>query len=367
MGAGTQSLGKLLFIGLEETRWTASCERLLRRYRPGGVILTEGNLRSPEQTAEMLAKIARTLDIMPFLAIEEEGGTVDPLRAFFPPLPSPQRVAAKGPEKVERLGSLMGEALALLGFNLNLAPRLDLASPLVKPSLEPQSFGANARSVAQCGQAFVAGLRRHRVLACGKHFPGLGALEFSTDPIVDKPMATLWREDLLPFRQSLPQLTMVKLSYLAYKAYDFDVAVQASLSKNVLEGLLRVKLGYRGVAVANCFEAVMEMRRAHPSAATGDEHYSVALDMEAFTKSVMAGCDMQVVRWRGKLLDLIGKALKKALNAGTPSTRRVDEALKRIRRAKKGLRPPSGKFSKREFDRLCRQFEDFTKECGAKE
>ena len=370
MGAGTQSLGQLLFIGLEETAWTASCDRLLRRYQPGGVILTERNLRNPERTAEMLARIASTLDVVPFLAIEEEGGAVDPLWAFFPPLPSPQRVAAKGPEAVERLGSLVGEACALLGFNLNFAPRLDLANASAKLPLEPQSFVANARSVAQCGQAFVTGLRRHRMLACGKHFPGSGSAQFSADRLmllVDKPMAELWREDLLPFRQLLPQLAMVKLSSATYKAYDFDLAIQAWLSRNVIEGLLRVKLDYAGVAVgADLFGAMMELERAHSSSGSG-EAQAVGLNPEGFAKSVMAGCDMPTVCWGGRFLEMAVAALTKALDAGTLSTRRVDEALKRIRRAKRGLHLPKGKFSKRDFDRLCREFEDFTKACGAKE
>ena len=185
-------------------------------------------------------------------------------------------------------------------------------------------------------------------------------------PIVGKPMAKLWREDLLPFRQLLPQLTLVKMSYATYKAYDFDLAVQAMYSPNVLEGLLRVKLGYRGLTVVDLYEAITEISKALPSSGS-DEERAVSLNVEAFAKSIMAGCEMQVVRWGGTSHDLIDVALKKALDAGTLLKRRADEALKRIRRAKKGIRRPSGKFSKRDFDRLCRQFEDFRRECGAKE
>lgn len=366
MGAGTQTLGQLLFIGLEETSWTASCERVIRRYQPGGVILTELNLRNPERTAEMLAKIARTLDDMPFLAIEEEGGAVDPLRAFFPPLPSPQRVAAKGLEEVDRLGSLVGEALALLGFNLNFAPRLNLANPSVKPSLDQQEFSADPRIVAQCGEAFISGLRRHKVLACGKHFPGLSAeanMGGGALPIIDRPMAKLWREDLFPFRRQLPKLLLVKLSHAAYKAYDFDLPVAASCSANILGGLLRVKLGYRGVAIADHTAPVVEAVRESRS-----EEIDFALPIKTYVLSLIAGCDMQIIRfWGRKSLQLGAESVRHGLDAGTISPQRVDEALKRIRRAQKGLRPPSGKFSKRAFDRLCRQFEDFAKECTAKE
>lgn len=361
MGAGTQSLGQVLFVGLEETRWTASCERVIRRFQPGGVLLIERNLRTPERTAEMLRKITGALDVPPFLALEQEGGTVDPLRTFFPPLPSPRIAAVKGPHVVEQLGSLIGEASALLGFNLNFAPRLDLANPFVKPSLQPQSFRSDPRTVARCGEAFVTGLRRHKVLACGKHFPGLSTEEYadgSSLPVVDKPMRTLWREDLLPFRQLLPRLALVKLSYVAYKAYDFDLALPAACSANILNGLLRVKLGYGGVAVADHTAPVMEAVRASRS-----EEVDFALPVKTYVVSLMAGCDMQIIRfWGRRSLQLGAESLKHAFEDGTLTAQRVDEALKRIERAKRGIRLPTGKFSNRAFDRLCRKFEEFARD-----
>lgn len=202
-----EDLGQLLFITLDDHKWTSTCERVLRRYQPGGVLLTQRNLRTPQATCEMVAKIAFTLRIPPFLALEEEGGTVDPLRTFFPLLPAPRIAAIKGTRMVERLGSLIGKAMALLGFNVNFAPRLNLANPSVKASLQPQSFSSDPETVARCGEALIAGLRQHKVISCGKHFPGLSEAAIESDsapPIVDKPMAVLWRDDLLPFRQLLP-------------------------------------------------------------------------------------------------------------------------------------------------------------------
>lgn len=364
MGAGRQSLGQLLFVGLEETKWTASCERVIRRFQPGGVLLTEHNLRAPERTAEMLRKIAAALDVPPFLALEEEGGTVDPLRAFFPPLPSPRIAAVKGPRTVERLGSLIGEASALLGFNLNFAPRLDLANPLVKPSLQPQAFRSDPRTVARCGEAFVTGLRRHRVLACGKHFPGLSAEEYSDESprsVVDKPMASLWREDLLPYRELLPKLSLVKLSYAAYKAYDIDLAMPAWLSVNVLNGLLRVKLGYRGVALVDPFDAIHGV----PAHGAGPQTFGVR--MEASASSIIAGCDMYCMPRFGRIVEYHAAVLRRAVDDGTLTARRVQEAINRIQRAKRGIRLPTGKFSSRVFDQLCRKFEDFRRDVQTRE
>jgi beta-N-acetylhexosaminidase len=368
--AGADALGQLLFITLDDYKWTSSCERVLRRYQPGGILLTQRNLRTPEMTCEMLSKIVRVLRVPPFLAISEEGGMVDPLRAFFPGLPQPHLAAVKGCKMVERLGSLIGEALALLGFNLNFAPRLDLANPWVKPSLEPQLFSSDPRIVTRCGEAFVMGLRRHKVMACGKHFPGFSAVEYDNDrplPIVDKPMATLWREDLLPFRQLLPDLAMAKLSYAAYKAYDLDLRIPASLSANVLEGLLRTKLGYRGLAVVDFFDALDQMMTALANSGPGNEQKAVSLKLDGFAQTINAGCDMVVITRSERMFELVLEGLRKAPQAGALSTRRLDESLRRIHRSKKGMRLPTGKFSKKTFDRLCREFEDLGAQCRSAE
>jgi beta-N-acetylhexosaminidase len=363
VAASADILGQLLFVTLDEYQWTSSCERLMSRYQPGGILLSQANLRSPQKTCEMLSKIAGVLKHPPFLALEEEGGTLDPLRAFFPPLPPPHTVATKGQQAVKRMGSLIGEALALLGFNLNFAPRLDLANPSVEPSQQAQSFSADPAVVARSGEAFISGLRRHKVISCGKHFPGLGVVkeaDAGVVPIVDKPMALLWREDLMPFRQSLSRLGLVKASYAAYKAYDSDLAVPATCSANVLEGLLRVKLGFRGIIVADYCETLGDTGPAFSARGVGP-------DFNVLAKSIVAGCDMLVVGGGGRPMELFAKAFRKAHEAGTLPARRVKEALKRIARAKMGLRLPTGKFSKKAFDRLCCEFEDFNQECHATE
>ena len=66
-------------------------------------------------------------------------------------------------------------------------------------------------------------------------------------------------------------------------------------------------------------------------------------------------------------LELVILGLRKTFEVGSFRAQRVNEALKRIRRAKKGIRLPTGKFSKKAYDRLCREFEDFAKDCKSAE
>lgn len=188
-------LGQLLVIGLQADRWNSSVERVLRAVSPGGVIFCAHNLHTPGSTAELLSRIGRALMIIPLLVIEEEGGTVDPLRASFPSLPSPRAAAEKSSAAVARLGELVGQACRLFGFNTNFAPVLDLASSGSGSNPGTRSFSADPHQVARYGKAFVRGLRRHKILTCGKHFPGLNSAESigrSSLPIIAKPMAAMW-------------------------------------------------------------------------------------------------------------------------------------------------------------------------------
>jgi beta-N-acetylhexosaminidase len=251
---------------------------------------------------------------------------------------------------VARLGDLIGEALALFGFNTNFAPLLDLATPFTEKTHGARTFGADPQQVAQCGEAFVRSMQRHRVRACGKHFPGLGSVPpqgSSGLATSGKPMAALWREDLIPYRQLLPNLPMVLISPAAYKAYDLDRPCTASLSTQIIEGLLRIKLGYRGLALAYELES---------------EEVRGALDLsEAAIQSLNAGCDLLVVS-QGGPFETISRAVRAGFESGRLSKQRVEQSLARIRAAKKCLALPGGKVSPSAFERLARHYADFTKE-----
>jgi beta-glucosidase-like glycosyl hydrolase len=114
-----------------------------------------------------------------------------------------------------------------------------------------------------------------------------------------------------------------------------------------------VKLGYRGVAVVDLLELLEETSRH-----TASEEVAFISDRE-FSRSIQAGCDLQVVKWGERIAGSIFKEMEKALVGGSLTQERVEEALERIRGVKKGLKRPGGRLSGRSFDRLAREFEGF--------
>ena len=244
--------GQLLLIDAAKASWNPNLERLLLQLRPAGVLfrkLTSG-------TADVSANCARASDQPLLLAIEEEGG--GSLNELFPELPP---IGSLDPADASRAGDLIGRGMALLGLNLNLAPIVDLSqTPAPTPvraakhaaQVAVASAPTSVVEIAHRAEAFVAGLARRHVLACGRHFPGMPAdAQSSPAPVVDRTMAALWREDLLPYRTLGSKCAMVEITHGVHKAYDYEFPRPASLSPAVVQGLLRVKLGYEGVAVAD--------------------------------------------------------------------------------------------------------------------
>ena len=347
---GENDLGQLLILKVNELRWNSSLERLLRRLRPGGVLIDAPLVEGAGPVGDFLFKVVGAVAALPFLVLKEEGGTMHPLRAFLPPLASPLAAADRGLAAVRRLGELVGAALQPLGFNTDLAPLLDLASPAIGGASQTHAFSASPQQVAKWGEAFLQGLKRHEIRACGKHFPGQGSARATSAtelPMVSKSMAELWREDLVPYRALLPRLPLVLLSTAAYKAYDFDLLQSAGLSAKVVEGLLRVKLGYHGVAIACGLEA---------------EAVRGALSLEdAAVQAVRVGCDMLLLE-EAEAAEQAQTALLAAREFGKLSGSQVEQALKRIQIAKQGLKLPPATLPKRSLDRIAKEFIDFSSE-----
>jgi beta-N-acetylhexosaminidase len=163
--------------------------------------------------------------------------------------------------------------------------------------------------------------------------------------MVSKSMAELWREDLVPYRALLPRLPLVLVSTAAYKAYDFDLLQSAGLSAKVVEGLLRVKLGYHGAAIASGLETEA-VRGTLPSE-------------EAAVHALRAGCDMLLME-KPEAAERVQGALTAARDSGRLSSDRLEQALKRIERAKRGLKPPHGTLSQRALAHVSKEFGEFS-------
>jgi beta-N-acetylhexosaminidase len=344
------SLGQLLMIADEEGEWYSSLQKRLRSCRPAGVLLGGKKIPPPEATRVLLHRIGRALESPIFLALDVEKADAL-LPRFFPSLPQPSQAVAKGLAAVKKLGEIVGAALSLWGFNIVLGPVLDLRTYPVGPSQFRFDFGSEPARVAECGGAIVEGLRRSKVLSCPRHFPGLASLQsdaYSRMAVSAKSMAALWREDLLPFRRVLPKAPMVLVSTGAYKAYDFDSPRPAVFSSAIVQGLLRTKLVYTGVAVA-------DLRQLGGVLSMGDL-------AEAALKALQAGCDLLLIPTGEGYVEGILREITLGIDSGKVFAGRVEQALKRIQQCRKGLAHLTGRAGDRDLELLMKRCNEFSRE-----
>jgi beta-glucosidase-like glycosyl hydrolase len=234
-------------------------------------------------------------------------------------LPPPAALAALEELDVSRrAGELTAREALAMGINWVYAPVADLDLEPENPIVGSRAFGADPEEAARHVVAWIEGCRGAGALACAKHFPGHGRTTSDSHlqlPTVDAGVEAL-EIDLLPFRKAIDAgVDSLMTAHVAYPALDASGA-PATLSRPILTGLLRERLGFDGLVVTDALimEGVLESGAGEP---------------EAAVRAMNAGCDALLYP---RALDAVAAALEAARGGELPEAR-VAEALGRIERA----------------------------------
>lgn len=330
-------IGQLLLIGLPGAQIDSETRELLATIQPGGVLLNGQNIESAQQVVELTSTIRSLLEVPPIIAIDQEGGRVDRLKTVFSPMPSADLLRASGDASVAaRLGEITSEALRTLGFNVNFAPVLDIAvDDSADNGLKGRYLGSSVAEVVRLAGAYLEGLQRGGVLGAGKHFPGLGASMIDSHaqlPTVDRSRDELTKIDLSPYMELFSKinarLNAIIVGHAHYPAFDGPAALPASLSKNIVSGLLRDDMGYKGFSITDDLEmgAITQTRELSEAAITAIE---VGNDMAMITNSRSPDRVSNV--WQ---------AMVEAARSGRITKTHISRAFDHIARIKSMISPP---------------------------
>jgi len=250
-------VGQLLIMGFDGTELSPKLASLIKRIQPGGVILFARNIVTTRETHELLSSCQKTVATVLFRCVDMEGGLVDRLKNALAPAPSPAEVFATGDRKLFRKhGWIIGEECRAVGFNVDFAPVSDLAYEASRTVMRSRAVSADPIETVEYVRAFLKGLSDAGVLGCGKHFPGLGEGKLDSHhelPTIEKPWKRLFETDLVPYRTLRRDFPFVMVSHAAYPAVTGD-HTPASLSKQWISGVLRSKIGYRGLIASDDLE-----------------------------------------------------------------------------------------------------------------
>jgi beta-N-acetylhexosaminidase len=219
-----------------------------------GVVLYRRNFASAERLRELTAAIRQTAGRPVLIGIDQEGGTRFALREPFTTWPSAAELGRLGDTGlVEQVARAIATELRTAGCNLDFAPMLDLHVKPESPVTKDRSFGGEPHLVARMGAAFHRGLRSGGVLSCAKHFPGHG--DAAVDPHLDLPvfagaMERLESAEFVPFAAAVAAgVPLVMTAHILLP--QIDPENPASLSRKMLDGVLRQRLKFDGVILAD--------------------------------------------------------------------------------------------------------------------
>jgi len=329
---GALDAGGVFTVGLAGTEIRAAERAALTDLAPAGVILFARNVESLSQLSALCGELDELLE-SPLLLIDQEGGRVDRLKGLVGPSPTARVLSAAGADLVRRHAALMARACRVAGLNFNCTPVVDLDEGNEGNAIGSRAWGSEPEPVVALAREVLEAHADWGVGACLKHFPGLGRTRADTHEM--RPTVRLGREDLLG-RELRPYAELASISPAVMVAHAAFAEISggdrpASLSPEIVTGLLREELGYEGAVI------------------TDDLEMGAVTDLAAGPRAVAAleaGCDLLLFC---HAIDE-ARAGRDAIAAQRAASPRLAEALGRVGRLREvfgGLPPGAGDENER--------------------
>ena len=265
-------------------------KKAVNKYPVGGIIYLGPNLVSPDQTKTMLDNVQKysmeRIGLPLFLCIDEEGGQVSRLadsKGFdLPVFDHMSDVGRRGnTEEAETIGKTIGSYLKEYGFNTDFAPVADVLLNNENQVVIERAFGENPEVVTKMAGSVKRGLESESILTTYKHFPGHGDTTADTHEgyaFSNKTKEELYDCELIPFIDGIKNnVPFIMAGHISFPNITGD-DTPASLSKDIIEGILIKELGYKGIVITDALNM---------GAVT--KEYSSS---DAVVKAIEAGVDM---------------------------------------------------------------------------
>lgn len=273
-----EKIGQMIMVAMRQygsdssktnvTQLNSNLKKAIKDYDFGGIILFAQNTTSVEQTTRLIANMQAASETPLLIGIDQEGGRV--VRAQYSTcFGGNMALAATGDTtKAYKAASIIGEEMSSMGINVDFAPCMDINTNPNNPVIGTRSFSDNPEDAADYGTAFISGLHDGGLATAIKHFPGHG--DTSTDshtglPLVEKYYDELAWNELIPFYSGIKAGTdIVMTAHIQFPNIEKDtytsildgstVGIPATLSDDIITGILRNKMGYDGVVITDAMD-----------------------------------------------------------------------------------------------------------------
>jgi beta-N-acetylhexosaminidase len=333
LSALSSDVAEMLMFGFDGAAANTRSAQILAEHvgagRVGGVFFVKANVGSRDDVIAIIREFSSNKTSTPLIAIDHEGGFVQRLteRHGFARLPSARRVAAtKTPDQAKELYSMAASELAAIGFNLNLAPVIDLDDP-ASPAVGhfERAFAGDPATVTAYAEAFVDGFASARILCALKHFPGQGLSRDDSHRDLPDITATWSESEIEPYSKLIAsgRARIIMTGHMRLASVEKE-PIPITLSSAVTTGMLRDRLGFNGVVITDDLDM---------SAVSGRMERR-----EAIIRAIAAGNDILMIRNTSQfdpaLPQNVARWVRGAIDKGDLSETRIRESADRVRKLK---------------------------------
>lgn len=313
--------GQRVVAGFDGTVFDDDLAFLIEDLRVGGLILFSRNIETPAQVAALCRDAqacAAACGLPPLLmAVDQEGGVVARLKApHFTEFPGNPHL--KDRTDAKRFAETTARELRSVGFNMDMAPVMDVA-PSGQPSvMVDRVFGTDPGRVAEMGTTVIRTFQEAGVMAVAKHFPGIGrtVLDSHIDrPLFEASAASMDAFDLPPFAAAIEaNVAGIMLSHIVYNG--LDPHWPASLSPVIAHDLLRRKMGYGGVVMTDDLDMGAIIK-----------HYGI----RGVARQILAAdIDIALICHKGPNIEILREEMLKGIQTDSGLRERAVTAARRI-------------------------------------
>ena len=332
-----EKIGEMLIVHFYGTSFNEEANQFIKQLHVGGFIYynwsnpftTQAEITILNKALQHVAKTTKHNTPL-FIAVDQEGGRIIRLKEGFTLFPSQQDIASYYTPNYARASAyITGQELLSVGVNTNFAPVVDVNNNPLNKVIGSRSFSHDPMIVTAFAKQALLGYRNAGILATLKHFPGHGDVTIDSHidlPIINKTLSELESCELYPYKELQADTDMIMTAHLFLPA--LDKIHCATISKLILQDLLRESLGFKGLIISDSL--IME----------GLIKQTSSID-EAAILAIEAGCNILILG--GKLLDKesdneltiqdvarIHHTLMQAVLSGRLSQKQIDDSVQKI-------------------------------------
>ncbi len=351
-------IGQMLLIGFPGTETDTSVVRAIRQGKVGSVIFFEKNIpkiNSFQGMKKVTWSYQSAASIPLLICIDQEGGRVNRLKdkyGFTRSLSAAQLGKYQSADSVRFYSEATAATLRGLGFNMNFAPVVDLATNPDNPIIArvERAYSAHPDSVVWFASEIIRQHHRMGVLTALKHFPGHGSSKEDTHKGLTDVTNTWEEKELYPYQALLKEglVDAVMTTHIVNKNLD-ENALPGTLSKKIIQGILRDRLGFQGVIFTDDMQ-MHAITRYYGLEESIRLTINAGVDILCFSNNIQ-GSDIRTV-------DRVHTIIRGMVEKGDIPRDRIDESYRRIISLKQRLNHSEAENLQHELDLTRKELAD---------